>query len=130
MTYEYRCAECGHEWEAEQSISSAPLKSCPACKRPSARRQVSGGAGFILKGGGWYADGYGAPTSRKTDESAAPHGTESGPAKKEADSGKKEADSTKSETPGRQTEPSKTAAESASAAPQAHSTKKGTSAAA
>jgi len=60
MTYEYLCTACEHVWEAEQSISEAPLKVCPRCKKEAARRQVSGGAGFILKGGGWYADLYGS----------------------------------------------------------------------
>ena len=58
MTYEYACTDCGHAWEAEQSISAAPLTECPNCKHATAKRQVSGGAGFILKGGGWYADLY------------------------------------------------------------------------
>ncbi|MES1176455.1 MAG: zinc ribbon domain-containing protein [Myxococcales bacterium] len=60
MTYEYVCTACGHAWEAEQSISAAALKTCPKCGTDHAKRQVSGGAGFILKGGGWYADGYGS----------------------------------------------------------------------
>jgi putative FmdB family regulatory protein len=58
MTYEYLCTACGHQWEADQSITAAPLKQCPACKKNKAQRQVSGGAGFVLKGGGWYADLY------------------------------------------------------------------------
>lgn len=73
MTYEYLCQACGHEWEAEQAISEAPLKRCPACSKHKAKRQVSGGGGFILKGGGWYADGYGnkqpAGKSNKKDQS-------------------------------------------------------------
>src|SRR5450755_2023416 len=60
MTYEYVCTECSHAWEAEQSISAAPLKTCPSCGTEHAKRQISRGAGFILKGGGWYADGYGS----------------------------------------------------------------------
>jgi putative FmdB family regulatory protein len=60
MTYEYVCTACGHGWEAEQAISAAPLKTCPKCGTDHAKRQISGGAGFILKGGGWYADGYGS----------------------------------------------------------------------
>jgi putative FmdB family regulatory protein len=60
MTYEYVCTACQHEWEAEQSISESPLKKCPSCKKSTAKRQISGGQGFILKGGGWYADGYGS----------------------------------------------------------------------
>ena len=58
MTYEYACTACGHAWEAEQSISAAPLTECPTCHQATAKRQISGGAGFILKGGGWYADLY------------------------------------------------------------------------
>ncbi len=60
MTYEYACTSCGHRWEAQQSITAAPLTSCPSCGAETARRQVSGGQGFILKGGGWYADLYGS----------------------------------------------------------------------
>ncbi len=60
MTYEYVCTACGHAWEAEQSISAAALKTCPNCGTDHAKRQISRGAGFILKGGGWYADGYGS----------------------------------------------------------------------
>lgn len=58
MTYEYVCTSCGAEWETEQSISEAPLKRCPHCRKDAAKRQISGGNGFILKGGGWYADLY------------------------------------------------------------------------
>ena len=31
---------------------------CPSCRKSTARRQISRGTGFILKGGGWYADLY------------------------------------------------------------------------
>jgi len=70
MTYEYVCTSCGNEWEAEQSISEPALKECPKCHNCSAKRQVSGGAGFILKGGGWYADGYGS-SSKKPESGGA-----------------------------------------------------------
>src|SRR4051794_41751482 len=63
MTYEYVCTACSHAWETEQAISAAPLKICPKCGTEHAKRQISGGAGFILKGGGWYADGYGSSKS-------------------------------------------------------------------
>jgi putative FmdB family regulatory protein len=56
-TYEYACDACGHEFEREQRISDKPVKKCPSCKRMKARRMIGGGS-FILKGGGWYADGY------------------------------------------------------------------------
>ena len=67
MTYEYVCTACGHAWEAEQPISAAPLKDCPHCGQACAKRQISGGQGFILKGGGWYADGYGSKSPKDSE---------------------------------------------------------------
>ena len=79
MTYEYVCTACGHAWEAEQSISAAALTTCPSCGTEHAKRQISRGAGFILKGGGWYADGYGSSkggsggaSSSSSSDSASP----------------------------------------------------------
>lgn len=70
MTYEYLCTACGHEWEASQPITAEPLKDCPKCKKASARRQVSGGTGFVLKGGGWYADLYSSSKPSSAGESS------------------------------------------------------------
>jgi putative FmdB family regulatory protein len=80
MTYEYACTACGHAWEAEQSISAAPLTECPHCHQANAKRQISGGAGFILKGGGWYADLYSSSGAAKaTPESSASSAADSKP---------------------------------------------------
>jgi len=68
MTYEYLCTACGHAWEAEQKMSEKPLTQCPHCHTDNAKRQVSGGAGFILKGGGWYADLYGSAPKKPAGE--------------------------------------------------------------
>jgi putative FmdB family regulatory protein len=72
MTYEYQCDACGHAWEAQQPISAPALTECPNCKKNTAKRMVSGGQGFILKGGGWYADGYGSakPIADKPSETS------------------------------------------------------------
>lgn len=51
--YEYQCNACGHEMEALQRMSDAPLTACPACDRAELRKKISA-AGFRLKGGGWY----------------------------------------------------------------------------
>jgi putative FmdB family regulatory protein len=61
-TYEYECEACGNSWEAEQRITESALKDCPTCGQPKARRLISGSR-FMLKGGGWYADGYGSSKS-------------------------------------------------------------------
>jgi putative FmdB family regulatory protein len=58
ITYEYKCDECGHEWEEQQKITDPVTKVCPECKKESAQRLISRGNGFILKGGGWAREGY------------------------------------------------------------------------
>jgi putative FmdB family regulatory protein len=55
--YEYRCASCGHELEALQKLSDAPLAECPACHKPELKKLVSA-AGFQLKGSGWYVTDF------------------------------------------------------------------------
>ncbi len=64
-TYEYACAACGNEFEAFQSIKDPALTACPKCGEDKAKRQISRGAGFILKGGGWYSDLYASPAGNK-----------------------------------------------------------------
>jgi putative FmdB family regulatory protein len=91
MTYEYACAACGHEWEAEQSIREAPLKKCPHCGKSTAKRQISRGAGFILKGGGWYADGYGSSSGSSSSKSSS--SSEKGSSSSEGSGGSKKAGS-------------------------------------
>jgi len=83
MTYEYICTACSHAWEAEQPISAAPLRVCPNCGAEAAKRQVSGGAGFILRGGGWYADLYGSAKPSKKDESSSDSKSEKSESKKD-----------------------------------------------
>ena len=58
-TYEYRCPE-GHEFEKFfRTISSAPTSvNCPTCGKV-AERQLSGGAGLLFKGSGFYLTDYG-----------------------------------------------------------------------
>jgi putative FmdB family regulatory protein len=65
-TYEYGCEACGKTWEFEQRITEAPVKKCPECGKLEARRLISGGT-FMLKGGGWYADGYGTKPAAKSE---------------------------------------------------------------
>ena len=69
--YEYACKGCGHEFEREQRISDAPIKKCPSCGALKARRQISR-TSFVLKGGGWYSDLYGAAKPAKAEDAAAP----------------------------------------------------------
>lgn len=56
-TYEYECRKCGHQFEKFQPITAAPVKACPKCKGRVARL-LSGGAGIIFKGSGFYQTDY------------------------------------------------------------------------
>lgn len=76
-TYEYLCTACGHEWEFEQSIKDDPQRVCEKCNQETARRQISRGVGFILKGGGWYSDLY-SSTSNKPKEGGGDKGDKGG----------------------------------------------------
>lgn len=56
-TYEYLCPQ-GHEFELFQKMSDKPRAKCPTCGKP-ATRQISGGAGLVFKGSGFYITDYG-----------------------------------------------------------------------
>lgn len=56
-TYEYRCTRCGHDFEKFQRMSEEPGAECPRCGSPSERR-LSGGAGLLFKGNGFYITDY------------------------------------------------------------------------
>jgi putative FmdB family regulatory protein len=55
--YEYQCPE-GHVFEKLQKMSDKPQAKCPACGKP-ATRKISGGAGLVFKGSGFYITDYG-----------------------------------------------------------------------
>ncbi len=56
-TYEYECPE-GHAFEKLQKMSDKPRANCPTCGR-RATRKISGGAGLVFKGSGFYITDYG-----------------------------------------------------------------------
>ena len=56
-TYNYKCSECDHQFETFQSMKDEPLKTCPECSKDTLDKLVSPST-FVLKGGGWYKDGY------------------------------------------------------------------------
>ena len=57
-TYEFRC-EAGHTFDRFLKMSEAPLElACIQCGKP-ATRQMSGGAGLVFKGSGFYLTDYG-----------------------------------------------------------------------
>ncbi|HEU5170258.1 MAG TPA: zinc ribbon domain-containing protein [Gemmatimonadales bacterium] len=71
-TYEYVCP-AGHEFEKLQKITGRPRAKCPTCGRP-ATRKISGGAGLVFRGSGFYITDYGKDGKgpRKTEAPEAP----------------------------------------------------------
>jgi putative FmdB family regulatory protein len=56
-TYEYKCPK-GHVFEKTfPRISSQRYAKCPVCGK-RAERQISGGAGIVFKGSGFYHTDY------------------------------------------------------------------------
>ena len=59
--YEYQCESCSLQFEVRQKFSDEPISNCSDCGG-SVKKLISQ-AGFALKGGGWYQQGYGQQTS-------------------------------------------------------------------
>lgn len=78
-TYEYECQACGHKFEEFQSIKAKPTVVCPKCKKRKVKRLVSGGAGFIFKGSGFYETDYRSDAYKAAakNDSATPAKTDS-----------------------------------------------------
>jgi putative FmdB family regulatory protein len=64
-TYDYRCPN-GHDFERfyRRFSEAAAELECPVCGAVAARR-VSGGAGLVFKGSGFYLTDYGKNAHRK-----------------------------------------------------------------
>src|SRR5262245_25383726 len=55
--YEYRCLDCGHQFELMQKFSDPPAETCTSCAG-TVQKLISRSA-FHLKGSGWYVTDYG-----------------------------------------------------------------------
>ena len=56
-TYHYRCP-AGHDFDKFEKMTAKGRARCPTCGR-TASRQISGGAGLVFKGSGFYITDYG-----------------------------------------------------------------------
>jgi putative FmdB family regulatory protein len=63
--YEYRCRHCGDVREVMQKVTDRPLRKCGKCS--GRLEKLVSRTSFQLKGGGWFATGYGrdAAASKK-----------------------------------------------------------------
>jgi putative FmdB family regulatory protein len=83
-TYEYACEACGHQFEEFQSIKADPIQKCPKCGKKKVKRLISGGAGFLFKGSGFYITDYRSDSYKsdaKADNGGGAAKTDAAPAK-------------------------------------------------
>lgn len=64
--YEYRCSDCGKEFELRQKFSDEPATICPTCGG-SIEKLISR-TSFSLKGNGWYNEGYSKDSKARTPQ--------------------------------------------------------------
>src|SRR5512147_2431775 len=104
-TYDYQCPE-GHTFEKTFKMSEKPRVKCPICGRPAVR-QISGGAGLIFKGTGFYITDYGkdGKGARKAEASESAPATPIAPAesKPAAESAAKPKEAKPASKPGKET---------------------------
>ncbi len=61
-TYEYRCKDCRHQFDAVQSFTDDALTVCPTCG--GALKKLFGSVGITFKGSGFYKTDSRAGTSK------------------------------------------------------------------
>ena len=80
--YEYRCKQCGHQFEKIQSFSAPEEKVCPTCGG-EVEKLISAPA-FQFKGAGWYVNDYAAKGKAKPESGSKEGSSESKPAAAES----------------------------------------------
>jgi putative FmdB family regulatory protein len=98
--YEYKCQQCGTQFEKRQSVSDAPLTTCEKCHGKLEKQWSL--SGFQFKGAGWYVTDYsGKKAGEKSEKSSSDDSTTKADAasksKDDTSSGKKKEPAAKSE---------------------------------
>lgn len=83
-TYVYR-REDGTTFEIEQRITDDALETCPETGQP-VERIITGSAGLIFKGDGFYVNDYGSSSNGSTNGTASTGSSDDAGAPSEADS--------------------------------------------
>lgn len=94
--YEYRCENCGEQFEVMQKFSDQPLTVHEKCGGGKVHRLLSAPA-LQFKGSGWYITDYAKSSSNKPEANAS---SKNGGAKGDSSEGNK---STKSDSSGSST---------------------------
>lgn len=70
MIYEYKCNDCDHQFEVWAKVSDPAPSECPSCKSAQLEKVIFA-TNFALKGGGWYAQGYGSGDGKQSSTAKA-----------------------------------------------------------
>ena len=103
-TYDYRCKDCGNDFEVVQSFTDDALTTCERCG--GALRKVFGSVGIAFKGSGFYKNdsrGKSSSTAASTASESSSSGSDSTSTSSSTDS------STKSDTKKTEAKPAKKA---------------------
>src|SRR5258707_13345346 len=68
--YEYKCQQCGTNFEKRQSVSDGSLTTCEKCHGKLEKQWSL--SGFQFKGAGWYVTDY---AGKKADKSSSGEST-------------------------------------------------------
>ena len=95
--YEYECEKCNTTFEAMQSVSAKPLKTCNKSSCKGKVHRLVSASGFIFKGSGWFTSEYPSDARKKGWESEGQNtkATSTTPTEKDASNEKKPAPQTK-----------------------------------
>lgn len=94
--YEYKCQQCGLQFEKRQNVSDEPLTACEKCHGKLEKQWSL--SGFQFKGAGWYVTDY---AGKKADKASPDQSTAS------AEPASKSKDETKSPAKEKVSKPSK-----------------------
>ena len=89
-TYEYKCLDCGIQFDRFQGITEDPIQECPECSGQT-KRLIGAGAGLIFKGSGFYitdyrSEGYKESAKKDKDSSSSSSGDSKSEDSKSSDS--------------------------------------------
>lgn len=90
-TYDYKCKECGYDFEHFQSMTEKPLTNCPLCNGKVERLIGTGGA-LIFKGSGFYTTDYRSDSYKKAKKADKPASTVKDSTKKSSSDSSKKTD--------------------------------------
>lgn len=68
-TYDYKCENCGYDFERFQAITARPIRKCPRCGQRGLKRLIGSGSGLIFKGSGFYQTDYRSESYKKAEKS-------------------------------------------------------------